>query len=227
MVKVRPWMTRAYWAATLALLLVAIGMTVQVPYRPPPDGMGPIERLLYLHLAVAINTYLASLVVFVASLGYLGGRRRLWDDVAHSAARIAVLNGAVLMLTGVLWARVAWGHWWEWSPRLAFSLVLWLLYVGYVGLRPVFGATPRGAVIAAVYGVVAFLDVPLVYLSVNLLPDVHPSNSQMTSEMRWVLLAWLTPITMLSAGLIVARVSLTRARMPEVELEPGVRGHAA
>lgn len=220
-------MRRAYWAATLALLAVAVGLTVRVPYRMPPEGTGPIERLLYLHLAVAINTYLASLAVFVASLGYLGGRRKVWDDLAHAAARVAMLNGAVLMLTGVIWARVAWGHWWEWSPRLAFSLVLWLLYVGYVGLRPVVGATARGAVIAAVYGVVAFLDVPLVYLSVNLLPDVHPSAGEMTREMRWVLLVWLVAVTMLSAGLVMARVWLAQARAPEAEVEPHVQGHAA
>jgi heme exporter protein C len=223
------WIARTYWTATLVLLAVSIVAAIAVPID---ISMGPIQKLYYLHLPVAINTFLSSLVVFVACVAYLGGRHLAWDHLAHSAARVTVLNGTILLLTGMFWARVAWGEWWVWSPRLAFSLLLWLLYLAYLGLRPVFGPTQHGAVVASVYGIVAFLDVPLVYLSVKLLPDVHPTHLELTHEMRRVLLLWLISITMLTGGLIAARFSLTQemARVPGLDAVPGSNagshGHA-
>ncbi len=203
----RTWMSRAYWAVTLAVLAVAIVAAT----RAPVDAMmGPIQKVLYLHLPVAVNTFLSALVVFVACVGYLGGRRQMWDDLAHAAARVTALNGAVLLITGMFWAKVAWGVWWTWSPRLAFSLLLWLLYASYLVLRPMFESPQRRAMVCSVYGVVAFLDVPLVYLSVKLLPDIHPETIELAPEMRRVLLLWFAPVTMLSAGLIWARFNLTR-----------------
>lgn len=211
------------------MLAAAVAVAVRAPVE---STFGPIQKLFYLHLPIAINTFLSGLVVFVACVAYLGGRRQVWDDLAYSAARITVLNGTVLMLTGVFWAKVSWGQWWAWSPRLAFSLLLWLLYVVYLCLRPVFGPTQRGAVVAAVYGIIAFLDVPLVYLSVNLLPDVHPSHLELTSEMRWALMLWFVSITMLTAGLIGSRFALTRQAShqpaPDGRYAPpfGPQGHA-
>jgi len=219
-----------YWAATIVLLITAVILAVVAPVDP---AMGPIQKLFYLHLPIAINTFLSCTVVFVACVAYLGGRRQVWDDLAHSAARVTVLNGTILMLTGIIWARVSWGHWWVWSPRLAFSLLLWLLFIAYLILRHVCGGTQRSAVIAAAYGIVAFLDVPLVYLSVNLLPDVHPSKIELTAEMRRVLLVWLVAITMITGGLIAARFSLARQKSlahdpdPLLPADVGPRGHAA
>lgn len=221
--------TQVYWATTILLLIAAVVLAVAAPVD---TSMGPIQKLFYLHLPIAINTFLSCTVVFIACVAYLGGRRQVWDDLAYSAARVTVLNGTILMLTGMIWARVSWGHWWVWSPRLAFSLLLWLLYIAYLILRPAFGATQRSAVISAAYGVVAFLDVPLVYLSVNLLPDVHPSKIELTAEMRRVLLVWLIAITMLTGGLIAARFSLARQKSrahdhdPLLPADMGPRGHA-
>ncbi len=200
---------QAYWAATVLLLGAALVASALAPIDP---SMGPIQKLFYLHLPVAINTFLSCVVVFIACVAYLGGRRQVWDDLAHCAARVTVLNGTVLMLTGMVWARVAWGHWWVWSPRLSFSLLLWLLYSAYLILRPVAGSSPRGALIASVYGILAFLDVPLVYLSVNLIPDVHPTHMELNADTRRTLMLWFIAITMLTGGLIAAGVSLARRR---------------
>jgi len=203
----RAWTIPAYWSLTIALLAVAIFAAAGVP---ADASMGPIQKVFYLHLPVAINTFLAALVVFIASVGYVAGRRQLWDDLAHAAARVTVLNGAVLLITGMFWAKVAWGDWWTWSPRLAFSLLLWLLYAAYLVLRPMIDSPQRRAMVCAVYGIIAFLDVPLVYLSTKLLPDIHPETIELAPAMRRVLLLWFVPVTMLSAGLIWARFRLTR-----------------
>jgi heme exporter protein C len=205
-----------YWMLTLATLAGALAMVAM--YTPREQTMGAIQKIFYLHLPVAVNTFLACLVVFIASIGYLWQRRSWWDDLAAAAARVSVQFCAVVLITGMIWGRSAWGQWWTWSPRLTFSLVLFLLYVVYMMIRVSVESGQRRAVISAVYGIIAFLDVPLVYLSARLMPDIHPSSIALEPAMKWTLLVWFVPITLLCAGLIAAKYSLnrvTRARTAE------------
>jgi len=198
-----------YWLATTSLFVAAVVMIFA--WTPTEMTMGTVQKIFYLHLPVAINTFLACLVTFIASIGYLWQRRQVWDDLAASSAKVAVLLCSVVLLTGMIWGHSAWGRWWTWSPRLTFSLVLWLLYVAYVVIRPSIESRQRRAMVSAVYGVVAFLDVPLVYLSVKLMPDIHPSSISLAPEMKLTLLFCFVPVTMLTVGLIAARYRLHRA----------------
>ena len=189
-----------YWIITAVLFAAMI--VVVFTYTPVEQSMGLVQKIFYVHLPVAINTFVAALIVFVASIGYLWSRQLWWDDLAAAAGRVTVLFCAVVLLTGMIWAKSAWGVWWTWSPRLTFSLVLLLLYVVYVIIRPSIDSPQRRAVICAVYGIVAFLDVPLVYLSVKLMPDIHPSSISLAPEMKYTLWAWFVPVTLLMAGLV-------------------------
>jgi heme exporter protein C len=186
-------MTGAFFAQALALLFL---------YAPTEATMGPIQKLFYVHLPSAITTFLACLVCFVASIVYAWQRDRRWDRLAASSAKVAVAFCSVVLLTGMIWGKTAWGQWWTWSPRLTFSLVLWLLYVVYLMIRASIESPQRRAIVAAVYGIVAFLDVPLVYLSVRLMPDIHPVSVQLAPAMKLTLFAWFVPVLMLGAGLI-------------------------
>jgi heme exporter protein C len=197
-----------YWIVTLTLLAVAVAMCAW--YAPVEATMGPVQKILYLHLPVALNTFVAAGIVFIASIGFIWSREPIWDDLAQAAARVAVLFSLVVLLTGMIWARSAWGQWWTWSPRLTFSLVLWLLYTAYLLIRPRIESPQRRALVCAVYGVIAFMDVPLVYLSVKLLPDIHPASVELEPRMRDTLLVWSAAITLLCAGLIWARYVLAR-----------------
>lgn len=204
------WINRAagwYWGLTLLVLGVGVVSAIDAPVDA---AAGPIQKLIYLHLPVAANTFLAALVVCVGSVGYLSGRRQLWDNLAHAAAAVTVLNGTVLLLTGMFWARVVWGQWWVWSPRLTFSLILWCLYAGYLFIRARIGAAERRAVVSSIYGIVAFLDVPLLYLSVKLMPDVHPTGGGLTAGMYTTLWIWLAGLTMLSLGIMGLRYRLAQ-----------------
>lgn len=160
-------------------------------YAPIEATMGPVQKVLYLHLPSAIAMFAACVVVFLASIGYLWQRKLSWDALALAAAELAVSSSTIVLLTGMFWGRVAWGHWWTWSPRLTFSLILWILYLIYLVIRPKMASPHRRALAASLYGTIAFLDVPLVYLSVKLLPDIHPADSALTPEMRHTLLAAL------------------------------------
>jgi heme exporter protein C len=198
-----------YWLVTLASLAGAVLMLVF--YTPVEATMGPIQKIFYLHLPAAIHTLLACTVVFVGSVGFLWQRRRGWDDLASAAATVSVGLGAVVLVTGMVWAHSAWGVWWTWSPRLTFTLMLWLLYLVYVLIRPSIESADRRALVSAVYGVVAFLDVPLVYLTAWLMPqDIHPTSIQMTGPMQLTLAVWFIPVSLISWGLIAARYQAGR-----------------
>lgn len=197
-----------YWLLTAALFAAAVALVFT--WTPTEATMGEVQKVFYLHLPVAINTFLACLVSFIASVGYLWQRRQVWDDMAVSSAKVAVLLCSVVLITGMIWGHSAWGAWWTWSPRLTFSLILWLLYVSYLVIRPSIESRQRRAMVSAVYGVVAFLDVPLVYFSVKLMPDIHPTSISLAPEMKQTLLFCFLPVTMLAAGLTVARFKLQR-----------------
>jgi heme exporter protein C len=222
--RLRRMLIRAYWAATIALFAAVLLMVVF--YTPTERTMGAVQKIFYLHLPVALNTFAAAFIVFIASIGYLWHRTLWWDDLAAAAGKVTALFCAVVLITGMFWGRSAWGVWWTWSPRLTFVLVLFLLYIVYVLMRPAIAPPHRRAVIAAVYGVLAFLDVPLVYLSVRLLPDIHPTSISLEPAMRLTLLAWFLPVTLLMAGLVAARYSLNRgARQQNEDRAPRTAQH--
>jgi len=201
----RKALTTGYWILTGLLFVCGLIMLVVAPAQ---TAFGPAQRIFYIHLPAAICTFLAALVLFVASVGYLWSRSIKWDDLASSAAKVTVLLCTVVLLTGMIWGKSEWGLWWTWSPRLTFSLVLWILYLAYLIIRPMIQSPTRRATICAVYGLAAFIDVPLVYVSVKLMPDIHPSSVELEPTMQLTLLVWFIAIPLLTAGLIAAGSSL-------------------
>jgi heme exporter protein C len=195
----------AWWLLTAIVLLG--GLVLVLRYTPeaydPQWRPVPLQKLFYLHLPSAISTFLASLICFVGSIGYLAHRQSRWDDLAAAGAKVSVLFCSIVLVTGMIWGHAAWGHWWTWSPRLTFSLVLWLLYVVYLMVRSSVESSQRRAIISAVYGVIAFLDVPLVYLSVRMMPDIHPRDIALAPEMKLTLALCFLPVLMLAGGLVV------------------------
>ena len=201
---------RFYWV--VVLLAFAATTTMLFVYTPVEKTMGPIQKIFYVHLPSAINAFLACLLAFIAGIGYLWQRRMRWDELSAASAKIATIMCSVVLLTGMIWGRYAWGKWWVWSPRLTFSLLLWLLYVVYLIVRSSIENPQRRAMICAVYAIAAFLDVPLVYLSVRLMPDIHPKSIQMVSSMRITLAVWFLPVTLLTIGMITALTKQNRLR---------------
>jgi len=198
-----------FWIVTLTLFAWTIWL-LRDDITPVERTMGPIQKVFYFHLPVAINTFIAAMVVFIASIGYLWQRKMWWDDLASAAAKIAALYCSVVLLTGMIWGKEAWGQWWTWSPRLTFSLVLWLLYVVYLMIRPAIESPQRRALVSSVYGIAAFLDVPVVYLSVKLMPDIHPRSIELAPAMKVTLLWWFVSVSLLMWGLLITRYRINR-----------------
>src|SRR5579863_6204564 len=193
-----------YVAITVALMFWGY---YQAIYVAPTDAMqGEIFRIIFYHVPSASVAFLFFAVSLLGSIGYLTWRnsRPDWAQVADawalSGAEVGVIFCTVVLTTGPLWGRRAWGIWWTWDARLTTTLVLWLIYVSYLLLRR-FAAGPQMQTLAAVLGIFGALDVPIVYMTNRWWRTQHPApvfggdqNSGMDSTMvgafLWNMLAW-------------------------------------
>ncbi|MGH9198434.1 MAG: cytochrome c biogenesis protein, partial [Acidimicrobiia bacterium] len=165
---------------TLAVL-AAFGMLAGVGliffWVPTEEFQGVVQRIFYIHVPAAWISYLAFAVVLVASIAYLRRGSQRWDDVARSSAEVGVVFCTINLVTGMLWGRPVWGTYWTWDPRLTSMFVLFLIYVGYLVFRSMATDQTRGARIAAVIGIVGFVDVPIVHFSVTWWRALHPART--------------------------------------------------
>jgi heme exporter protein C len=165
------------WRAGLTVLgalLAALGMYLAVLGAPTERTMGHAQRIFYVHVPAAWAGYLAFAVVFVASVGYLWTRRRSWDLAAHASTEVGVVFTTLAIISGSVWGRAAWGTWWTWDPRLTTTFMLWFIYVVSLMVRAYGGAGNQSGRFAAVLGIVGFLDIPLIHLSVVWWRSMHP-----------------------------------------------------
>jgi heme exporter protein C len=131
-------------------------------------------NIFYFHMPIAIVAYLAFFVVFVSSILHLRENDSKWDIVSLSAAEVGVIFAFLVLATGSIWAKAIWGWYWVWEPRLTTSLVLFLVYVGYLMLRTALDDPLKRARLSAVFGIVAFVSVPLSFLSIRIWRSAHP-----------------------------------------------------
>ena len=168
------WNLRSYLVVLGGLLMLA-DLYVIFMVAPTDSVLGHVQRVFYFHVPIAIISFLAFFVVFVASIAYLIKRDPRWDSLAHAAAEVGVVFITLVLVTGAIWARPVWGVWWTWEPRLTTSLVLWLIYVAYLMVRAYAPNRSQGAVYAAAVGIIGFIDVPIVYYSVQWWRSIHPA----------------------------------------------------
>lgn len=142
---------------------------------PREKTMGDLQRIFYFHVPIAITGMTAFAVNFLASLMFVIRKNRRWDHLAISAAEIGVMFFSAVLVTGSIWGKAAWFEWWTWSPRLTTSLALWMLYAAYLLIRNYIDDPERRALVSAVFGIIAFVDTPLVWFSIRWWRDVHPS----------------------------------------------------
>ncbi len=165
----------------LPLVAVAAGVMLVIAHwtiwfhAPLEATMGLVQKIFYLHLPLAWWALISFFMVFVGSVGVLWRKRNIWDHLAGAAAEIGVLFSALALITGSLWARPAWNVWWTWDPRLTTALIMWFVYMGYLVLRSSPLPVVKRRTLCAVLGIVAFVDIPLVFFSTRLWRSIHPS----------------------------------------------------
>jgi heme exporter protein C len=199
-----------------SLVVLAIALYMALFYAPREATMGDAQRIFYFHVPSAWIGFLSFFIVFCAGILYLLKRDQKWDALAVSAAEIGVLFTTLVLLTGPLWAKAAWGTYWVWDARLTTTLVLWLIFVGYLMLRGSVDETKR-APMSAVLGIIGFLDVPIIYLSVTWWRTMHPAlvvseSGGLDPAMRLTLMVALLSFTLLFLWMLPLRVQLEQKR---------------
>ena len=209
--------------AVAALLFVAGYAALFI--APTERSMGVVQRIFYFHVPSAWTAFVAFFIVFIANIAYLTRRRQHWDWLAVSAAEVGLAFCTVVLVTGPLWAKPVWFIWWTWDARLTSTLVLWLLYLTYLLLRTLVDDPARRAIVSAVFGIFAFLDVPLVYMSIRWWRTQHPQPVIAGGEgsgldpLMWrvFLLCWAALLGLMVL-LLRQRYRLERARHQLAEL---------
>jgi heme exporter protein C len=195
---------------------------VIVARAPYESTMGLVQKIFYFHVPSAMVMLLSALVCGVASGLYLFKGKPTADRVALAAAELTVVFGALVLITGPLWARKAWGVWWQWDARLTSSLVLWMMFVAYLILRKYGG--PGSDKLGAGVAVFGMANVPFVYWSVNVWRTLHPKTTVvmtlgpgMREPFWWCALAFLCLYGLLLAARV--RLEAQRAQLDDIYLE--------
>ncbi len=195
--------------------LVALGMVFF--YAPREATMGEVQRIFYFHVASAWVGFFGFFVTFVGGVGYLATNNRRWDILALSSAEVGLVYISMTLVTGMLWAKPAWGTYWTWEPRLTISAVQWLMYVAYVMLRGSVFSPEREARFAAVYGIAAFVTVPLSWFAIRWWRTIHPqvvssAGMALAPKMIHTLLVSIAAFTLVYFALLRQRIALEHER---------------
>ncbi|HET8568047.1 MAG TPA: cytochrome c biogenesis protein CcsA [Candidatus Limnocylindria bacterium] len=197
----------------------AVALYLALVWAPPDAVQGDVQRVMYVHVPAAWLAYLAFLVVFLASIAWLWSRSAVADAVAVASAEIGVMFTGLAIVLGSIWAKPTWGVWWTWEPRLITTAIMFAMYVGYLLLRSLEADPERRATRAAVVGIVAVVNVPIVHLSVTWMNALHqlptvlrPGPPAIDARMLTTLIVCVIAGTVLYAYLMAERVRLELGR---------------
>ena len=209
--------------------LVAIALVVGAAYSsllvaPEERTMGALYRIFFLHVSCAWAGLTSFAICFVANLLYVWKRQEEYDGLAVACAEVGLAFTTVVLITGPIWAKPAWGIYWTWDARLTSTFILWLLYISYLLLRTLVEEADRRALLSALFGIFAFIDVPIVFGAIRWWRTQHPApvimggaNSGLDPAMRPAF--WLAVLAMhvFMTFLIAERYGLEKMR-GEVEV---------
>jgi heme exporter protein C len=160
-----------------AVVLFLVGAAAYASFfiAPEEKTMHVLQRIFYFHAAAAWAGMTAFFVCFVANLVYVWRREERWDALGISSAEVGLAFITVVLITGPIWAKPAWGIYWTWDARLTSTFVLWLLYISYLLLRTLIEEPDRRALLSALFGIFAFIDVPIVFGAIRWWRTQHPA----------------------------------------------------
>jgi heme exporter protein C len=169
---------------TLVFLVNLVALYMIFIWAPPERTLGDSYRVFFIHTPSAWVSYLAFTITFVSSVLYLKKRNFKWDFYASSSALLGLLFCIIALITGAIWAKVAWGLYWNWDPRQTTTLILLLAYLGYVSFRMAISDKEQRARVSSVLGILAFISIPLSYLSTIIWATIHPMPLLPTSKLQ-------------------------------------------
>ena len=213
--------------AWLTFVLMAVSLWAVFLYASVEKVQGPPQKIFYFHVPLAWDAFLAFFLTLVGAVGYLRTRNDGWDVLAYASAEIGVVFTTLVIISGSIWGKTIWGTWWTWDARLTSTLVMWFVYVAYLMLRSSLGRTEKAARYSAVLGIVGFVDVPIVYESVNWWRTLHPqmviepNNVALPPDMLATFFLCLVTFTVFFMYMLRERMAVETLRHDVDELASG------
>lgn len=208
--------------AVFGLLLLAALYALALAFTPPERFQGLAQKIFYIHPPAAYAMQLAFFCVGIASILYLWLRDARLDAFAEASAEVGLALGAIVVITGPIWAKPVWGAWWTWDSRLTFTVIELLVFAGYFALRGAIRDPEERAKFAAVTGIMGMLLVPFNHLTVYLFNTTHPEpvvvgtkKPALPPEMLRTFLAGFVVFTVLYLGFVMQRYGIGVRRMLE------------
>ena len=158
-------MSLTFFIVTIFLMLINLCWIVF--FTPMVPDQEWAQKIFYLHVPIAWSGFLAYFIVMINGFLYLFSKNLKYDRIGHASAEIGTIFTSLVLITGPIWATPIWGKPWVWEPRLITTLVLFLIYIGYFILRNIGLYRQRVALVSAIIGIIAFLDIPIIFMSVN------------------------------------------------------------
>ncbi|MGH7778141.1 MAG: cytochrome c biogenesis protein CcsA [Candidatus Dormibacterales bacterium] len=219
-------MRRLLPIAAVATVPALLGAGAMIFLYAPPDAVqGDVQRIFYVHVSSVIAAYFCFAAVLLGGAAYLWRGYLAGDRLARAAAPVGLVLTAVCLLMGSIWARPIWGVYWTWDARLTSTLVLFMVYAGYLLVRRLASSPASAARLGAVVGIVGFVDVPVVHGSVEWWRTVHPqpiidaaNGPQMPPQMTITFLVTLAAFTLLTAVLVAVRYQIEESKEEIAEL---------
>lgn len=170
---------RKFFKITSIIFVISFFIFAQVwGLKSPPDAlMGEVQKLMYVHVPAAWNAFISFFIVFISSIFYLIRKKIFWDHLAASSAEVGCVLTALTLSLGSIWGRPTWGVWWTWDARLTTTAILLFLYLGFLGIRSFVEDREKRARLSAPLGILIFLNVPIVYMSVRWWRTLHQVQS--------------------------------------------------
>jgi heme exporter protein C len=210
----------------VALLAVLVWLVMVILVAPVEAVQGVVQKIFYVHVPCAPPAYLGFITAAIGGIGYLRTRQDHWDRLALSGAEVGVVFCTLIVVTGPIWAKPVWGHWWVWDLRLTSTLMLWFIYVGYLFLRGFAFGSDSARTFASIYGIAGTILIPFVYFAVDLArgSSLHPGSpvrEGLPPEMLWTLLSGIAAFILIFAYLVARRLEVAHleARAFERALE--------
>ena len=171
------WRNLRLGLGALGLILLVVGAWMGLFWAPPDREMGDVYRIIYTHVPAMWMTLIGGLINFIACVAYLIRANWKADSVAEASAEVGLMFGVFGLVLGMLWGKPTWGVYWDWDPRLTAMAVLLVAYMGYMTLRRFIEDPEKRAVWSAVVGIIAFMDIPIVWFSVRWWRSLHQVQS--------------------------------------------------
>jgi len=201
----------------LGLAILLYGQYYGLVLAPPDRMMGEVARILFVHVPVALNSFVVLSVAFVAALGFIITTRKGFDHVLGAALEVGVLYTTLLIIQGSIFARPTWGVWWTWDPRLTASAVMLITYVSILILRALIFEPGTRGMVTAVVTVLASVTLPITYYSVQLWRSMHQLQTQGMDIDPGLKLGWR--INMVAFFLIAIWMMVRRYRIAKITAE--------